>query len=58
MVLMGAAEIFKADGTYIRFNPDDTIIVAFWANCDGCQKPHDKGQLMKDGYLWLCATCQ
>ena len=55
---MGAAEIFKADGTYICFNPDDTIILAFWANCDGCQKPHDKGQLMKDGFLWLCATCQ
>jgi formylmethanofuran dehydrogenase subunit E len=55
---MGAAEIFRADGVYLRFNEDDTIILATWAHCDKCAKQFDKAQLTTHSELWLCAICR
>ena len=55
---MGYSEMFKPDGTYIRFNNDDTIVIAKWAYCDKCEMRFDKGELSKGEHLWLCATCQ
>jgi hypothetical protein len=55
---MGAAEIFRADGTYYRFDDDDTILIARWANCDLCEKQFEKSRLTTHSELWLCATCR
>lgn len=55
---MAAAEIFRADGTYIKFDTDDTVLFARWANCDGCEKPFEKSRLTTHSELWLCAICQ
>ena len=54
---MGAAEIFRADGTYLRFDTDDTVLIARWANCDLCEKQFEKSLLTTHSELWLCATC-
>jgi hypothetical protein len=55
---MGALEMFKPDGTYMRFDTDETVLVAKWANCDKCLKPFEKSQLTLHSEIWLCATCQ
>ena len=55
---MGHAEIFRADGTYYRFDDDDTILIARWAHCDLCAKQFEKSRLTTHSELWLCATCR
>lgn len=55
---MGAMEMFRPDGVYLRFNTDDTIIVAKWATCDKCQNKFEKAHLTTHSELWLCATCK
>jgi len=55
---MGYSEIFRPDGTYLRFNQDDTVIVAKWSYCDKCEMRFEKAELTTHSELWLCATCR
>ena len=55
---MGALEMYRADGSYVRFNEDETIVIARWANCDKCEMQFEKSLLTTHSELWLCATCR
>jgi hypothetical protein len=56
---MGAVEMFKPDGTYMRLEADgDTVLLSKWAHCDKCLKPYEKSTLTLHSELWLCATCR
>jgi hypothetical protein len=55
---MASAEIFRLDGTYLRINDDETIIIAKWSHCDLCAKQFEHRDLTTHSELWLCATCR
>jgi hypothetical protein len=55
---MGALEMFRPDGSYVRFNEDETIVLARWSNCDKCDNKFEKSLLTTHSELWLCETCR
>lgn len=55
---MGVAEIFRPDGTYIKFL-DSKVITGKWDLCDKCLAPTPRQELrdIRD-LMWLCRGCR
>ena len=55
---MSHAEIFRPDGTYMKFL-DNGVITGKWSHCDKCLKPASMAELRDIADLmWLCQACR